>query len=237
MIPSWLTETDDYTPPKDSSAFVVRTLRSIGAAMARLRIQRGQTGRLRIPAVGKLLLLLTLLIAVSVLQNRLALLAITALLLGYLSFWPAARLWSVLRPALGAAALTLLLLLPAMLLRPSGMQNQLTVVWKVFLSLCAVGMFNRTTQWNDVTGALRRLHVPGVFVFTLDLTLKFIVRLGALLRDTLTALRLRAVGKNKRKYQSVGGVLGVTFLHASSLSRETYAAMVCRGYGGDEKEL
>lgn len=222
-------------PPGNGGTFAGKTLLALGGAMARLRVQRGSAGRL--PAMGKLLLLLALLLTVSLLQNRLALLAVTALLLVYLCFWPAKRLWSVLRPALAAALLTLLLLLPAMLLRPAGLSNQLTVVWKVFLSVSMLNLFNRTTQWNQITRALRRLHVPGVFVFTLDLALKYIVQLGTLLCELLTAYTLRAVGKPKKQYRSVGGILGVTFLRSTELSRETYEAMVCRGYLDDEGEL
>ena len=107
----------------------------------------------------------------------------------------------------------------------------------MFVSVTMDNCFNRRTQWNQITTALRRLHVPGLFVFVLDLTLKYIVLLGTLLQDLLTALQLRAVGRHRKKYQSVGGVLGVTFLRASELSRETWEAMQCRAFTDDYKGL
>ena len=237
MIPNWMRSTDRYVPPRDGGTFEIRTIQSLGGVMSRLQVQRGQQQGRALPAFWKLLLLLVMLVAVSVLQNRLALMAVTALVLGTLSFWPAKRLWQTLKSALAAAGLTLLLLLPAMLLHPAGASNQLVIVWKVFLSLTMLNMFNRTTQWNEITTALRRLHVPGIFVFTLDLTLKYIVLLGTLICDLLSALQLRAVGRHERKYQSVGGVMGVTFLRSAELSRETYEAMVCRGFTDDYKGL
>jgi cobalt/nickel transport system permease protein len=69
------------------------------------------------------------------------------------------------------------------------------------------------------------------------MTLKYIVLLGSLIQDILTALRLRSVGKNNKKYQSVGGVMGVTFLRGTEMSREMYEAMRCRGFTDDYKGL
>ena len=207
---------------------------------------RGYTGQVPVPAENgsrgaeqpparksRLGLILTL----SLARHPLLLLAVTALVLGYACTLPARELLSVLRPAFGAAILTLLLLLPAMLIRPSGRWNNLLVAGKVFLSLVMVNLFNRRTQWNQITGALRKLHVPGVFVFVLDLTLKYIVLLGELLAELLTARSLRAVGRDRRKYRSVGGVLGVTFLRSAELSRETWEAMCCRCFTDDDKGL
>jgi cobalt/nickel transport system permease protein len=100
-----------------------------------------------------------------------------------------------------------------------------------------VGFFNHTTQWNHITTALRKLHVPGIFIFTLDITLKYIVLLGKLIIDILTALKLRSVGKNNKKYQSIGGVMGVTFIRGTEMSREMYEAMRCRGFTDDYRGL
>ena len=236
MIPVWMKQTEAYAPPRDGGAFAVRSLRSLGGALARLQVQRGRDG-LRIPPVAKLLLLLFGIVTLSLAQNRLLLLAIAALVLGCVSLLPARTVLAVLRPAFGAALLALLLFLPAMLLRPAGAGNNWVVVGKVFLSVTMVSLFNRRTQWNRITSALRTLHVPGVFVFVLDLTLKYVVLLGGLIVDLLTARGLRAVGRDRHKYRSVGGVMGVTLLRASALSRETWEAMVCRGFTDDYKGL
>ena len=63
------------------------------------------------------------------------------------------------------------------------------------------------------------------------------VLLGGLIVDLLTARELRAVGRDRKKYRSVGGVLGVTFLRSTELSRETWEAMCCRGFTDDYKGL
>ncbi len=237
MIPAWMKARDAKTPPGSGGVFALRSLRTLGGIMARLQVQRGREGRRTLPAVVKLLLLIGMLILLSFARNRILLLAITALVLGRLALLPAELIWGVLKSALAAGLLALLIFLPAMLIRPAGIPNNLIVVGKIFLSVTMVNIFNRRTQWNHVTGALRKLHVPGIFVFLLDLTLKYIVQLGSLLRDLLTAVHLRTVGKGRREYRSVGGVLGVTFLRSTELSRETWEAMTCRGFTDDYKGL
>ncbi len=236
MIPVWMTKEERIAPPRDGGAFALRTIKALGGLLARLRVQRGRDG-LPIPAAAKLLLLLALILTLSLARHPLLLLAIAALVLGYVCVLPARELVSVLRPALAAALLTLLLLLPAMIVRPAGRMNNLIVAGKVFLSVAMVNIFNRRTRWNRITAGLRRLRVPGVFVFVLDLTLKYIVLLGGLIEDLLTARSLRAVGRDRHKYRSVGGVLGVTFLRSAELSRETWEAMCCRGFTDDYKGL
>ena len=237
MIPAWLKTEERIAPPRDGGAFALRSIKSLGGVMARLRVQRGRNGRLRIPPLVKLLLLLALIVTLSFARHLLLLLATAALILGYAATLPPRDLVSILRPAAGAALLALLLFLPAMLMHPAGRMNNLIVVGKIFLSVIAVNCFNRRTQWNELTRALRRLHIPGVFIFVLDLTLKYIVLLGGLIVDLLTARELRAVGRDRKKYRSVGGVLGVTFLRSTELSRETWEAMYCRGFTDDYKGL
>ena len=236
-------ETDHYdVPPKDGGTFVIKTIQTIGRIMSRLKIQAGHEKKKHFPAMVKLFAMVFLIIVTSVCQNRVVLLAIAAVLLGYLCTWPAKGLWGVLKPPVAAAALTFLLLIPAMLMNPAGISNNLVVVGKQRVELwlvlqTMVTIFNHTTQWNHVTLALRKLHVPGVFVFTLDITLKYIVLLGNLMQDLLTSMQLRAVGKHDKKYSSIGGVMGVTFIRGTEMNEQMYEAMRCRGFTDDYRGL
>ena len=53
----------------------------------------------------------------------------------------------------------------------------------------------------------------------------------------LTAMSLRMVGKNNKEYQSIGGVMGTTFVKSTHMSKEMYEAMKCRGFTDDYKGL
>ncbi|MBQ2160983.1 MAG: hypothetical protein II444_04020 [Firmicutes bacterium] len=237
MIPEWMTTKDEYVPPRDGGTFALKTLRSLGRVMARLRTEDGQEGRIKIPAIVKLFVAAGFILAVSLAQGRLILMALGACILISLALKPADVIWSVLKPALAAGLLTCILYIPAVIIEPAAMMNGLRLVYKVALSVITISLFNRTTQWNHITGALRKLHVPALFVFTLDMTLRYIVLLGKLMEELLTALNLRSVGRNSRKYTSVGGIMGVTFLRGTEMNREMYEAMQCRGFTDDYKGL
>ena len=159
--------------------------------------------------------------------------AYAAILLLYLCTWPARDILNIMKAGCGASVLALIILLPAMIVQPSGIRNELLVVIKVFFSISTLSIFNHTTQWNHITGALRKLHIPGIFIFTLDITLKYIVLLGNLITDLLTSLQLRSVGKNNKKYSSIGGVMGVTFVRGTEMNQQMYEAMQCRGFTDD----
>jgi cobalt/nickel transport system permease protein len=237
MLPDWMKNTDNYVPPKDGGTFIVKTIESIGKIMSRLKIQQGHEKKRAIPALLKLFILVGAIIVLSLVQGSMVLLFFAAVLQLYLCTWPARDIPQILKPSFVAAAIAFILFIPAMIINPAGINNNLYIVAKVFLSLEMVSFFNHTTQWNHITTSLRRLHVPGIFIFTLDITLKYIVLLGKLITDILTALRLRSVGKNNKKYQSVGGVMGVTFIRGTEMSREMYEAMRCRGFTDDYRGL
>ena len=130
-----------------------------------------------------------------------------------------------------------MLVTPAVIMDPARLSNSLRLVLKVMICVTAVGEFNRTTQWNHVTGALRKFHVPGVIIFIMDITFRYIVLLGKLMEELLTAVELRSVGRNDKKYASVGGIMGVTFLRGSEMNKEMYEAMQCRGFTDDYEGL
>ena len=237
MIPDWMKKEDEYEPENSGNRFILKTIQEIGKAMGKIKLQRGHEKGRTLPVPLKIFLLLFLILLLSLSRNALILLMVTAGFLLYLCSWPAKDILGVISSAALAAFLTLLLCLPAMILRPGGIGNNLRLVYKVWLSVAMVNVFAHTTQWNHLTGALRQMHLPGVFIFILDITLKYIVLLGNLINDLLTSLMLRSVGKNQKKYQSIGGIMGVTFLRGAEMNQQMYEAMVCRGFTDDYEGL
>ena len=213
MLPAWMMTDDIYTPQKGSSAFISKTMVALGRTMARLRVQRGHEKSRHLPAVVKIIMLLLLIITVSACRNRVVILGIAAFVQVYLCTWPARDILSVLRTSAFAGVLALILFAPAMVMNPSGAANNLMAVAKVFLSVEMVGIFNHTTQWN------------------------YIVLLGTLINDLLTSMMLRSVGRNTGRQRSLAGVMGVTFVRSSKMSKEMYQAMLCRGFTDDYKGL
>ena len=230
-------KTEEYAPPRDGGAFYYKTLRSLGRVMSRLKAGGGKEGRYSLPAWLKLLIMLALIILVSATRNSTVIMAAGALVLMRLALLPAQDIGGIVKTALFAGALGAVLYAPAVIMNPAALGNGIRLVLKIMICVTAMGEFNRTTQWNHVTGAMRKFHVPGVVIFIIDITFRYIVLLGRLMENLLTAVSLRSVGKNDRKYASVGGVMGVTFLRGTEMNREMYEAMQCRGFTDDYKGL
>lgn len=235
MIPEWMEKKEEYIPPRGGNAFIFKSIQTMGKIMSRIQVQRGHEKGRPLPPLFKLFLTFGGILLISIAQSRLILMAYAACILVYLCTWPAKDIAKILRSSIAAAAITALILLPAVIVKPSLAVNEIIIIVKVFFSVLTISIFNHTTQWNHITGALRRIHVPGLFVFIIDITLKYIVQLGTLILDLLTSLKLRAVGKNNKKYTSVGGVMGVTFIRGAQMNREMYEAMQCRGFTDDYK--
>ncbi len=237
MIPEWLNNTDKYVPPREGGTFVIKTIKSIGQVMARLRVQKGHEKNVILPAIVKLLLTVLLILVISISRNKFLILTVITLVQLYLCMWPGKDIWNIIKASLFAMIIAFIIFIPAMIMNPAGIYNNLLVIVRVFVSVEILSIFNHTTQWNHITQSLRRLHVPPIVVFTLDITLKYIVLLGNLINDMLTAMSLRMVGKNNKEYQSIGGVMGTTIVKSTQMSKEMYEAMKCRGFTDDYKGL
>ena len=233
-IPEWLKTEEQYTARADKDGFITKSLLSVMGALSSFRAKSSSYGR-SFPPQLKLIVCLGLVLTTSLARNMLIVYAILAVLLVHICFLGSEWLVRVFTAAIIAAALSALILIPSIFMgSPSSM---MTVSIKVFTSVGLVGLLAATTEWNRLTACLASFHVPGVFIFTLDLTLKYIVILGNISVDLLNAVRLRSVGRNNDKKGAVSGVLGVTFLKSKQMADEMYQAMVCRGFDGEYSEV
>ena len=112
-------------------------------------------------------------------------------------------------------------------------QTLANITARVYVSVTLVGILSAGTSWNKLTGSMRTFHIPDIFIFTLDITLKYIAVLGEICMEILTSLRLRSVGQNRKKAQSFSGILGISFLKSREMAEEMYASMCCRGFTGE----
>lgn len=237
MIPEWMKKIEDYVPPVDGGAFYYRTLKSLGGIMSRLRLESGREGRFSLPAGVRLLLMIALIILVSVTQKDLVIMAVGAVALVRLALMQAEDIGAVVKAVLVAVIMAAVIFAPAVIMDPARLWNSIRVVAKILISVTLVGIFNRTTQWNHLTAVLRKAHIPGTVIFIIDITFRYIVLLGNLMQELLTAVSLRSVGRNDKKYNSIGGVMGVTFLRGTEMNKEMYEAMQCRGFTDDYEGL
>jgi cobalt/nickel transport system permease protein len=139
----------------------------------------------------------------------------------------------VLRNGLLAALFAALVLLPAGL--TGNWYSLELIVPKVFATVCTLSLLSFGTRWSELTGALKYFFIPDLFIFVLDIAIKYILLLGEFALHMLWALKLRSVGENPGKHSSLPGIAGTMFLRSREMAAEMHSAMECRGFSGEYK--
>lgn len=229
-LPSWAAQEEQYQPKRDRDSFISRSLLRVLTVLLLLR-QPCAAPHHYISAPSALCFLFFWLLGCAAAHSAAFLLCQLALTLVVLCLLPGHRLRQILQTALAAAFFSLLLVLPAICLG-SGLLVLLLPA-KAFLSLAALASLRSFLPGNDLTAALRAFHVPQTVIFLLDTTLRYIILLGEIASDMLTALKLRAIGCTPHKRRAIGGILGTLLLRSQKMSAGMYEAMVCRCFTGE----
>jgi cobalt/nickel transport system permease protein len=231
-IPEWLLINENYIPLTDKDTFVNKSILSIFKVISRIMMQDSinQTF-LKINVPLSVLCTAILLLLVSLTKSFVFVMIVNVYLLSILCVTDTDRLVRILKLSLGVTLFTSIIMLPAFLLGNS--YSSIMITTKVFASITVVGLLSHTTKWSLLTKALKRFYVPDIFILILDITIKYIYRLGELSLSMFYALKLRSVGRNNKKYTSMAGVAGTMFLESMEMAEEMYHAMECRGFSGE----
>ena len=231
-MPEWLLQNENYDPLPDKDTFVNKSILSVIGVLSRIRAQSGYVAdKFYVNALFKVLFTLLLIVLLSLSQSSAFLFLVITYLLLILCLMPAKEIIQILKISLVMTLFTVIILLPVAF---SGNLYSITMIpTKVFATIVAVNLLSHTTRWDAIIGSLKRFFIPSLFIFVLDITIKYIVLLGELSLEMLYALKLRSVGKNRGKYTSLAGVAGTLFIKSKEMAEDTYAAMECRGFTGE----
>ena len=146
--------------------------------------------------------------------------------------------WGITKKILGVSIIipifTFIVLLPSIIFMEN-VNNSLYLILKVFITIVLVNILSYTTKWNDIVKALKVLFVPDLFILIFSITINYIYILGEIALNMLYALKLRSIGKNKEKGNSILRIIGNLFLKSKIMAEEMYSAMECRGFTGEYK--
>ena len=233
VLPSWMCESEAYEPNIDKDGFITKSAQAILGVLAKLKWNAGKDRRFSASPSLKLCYTFLFILLTACSKNYLFSLIMVAGTILALASYPASAMKQILSGTIGAVLFSIFILLPAVFM--GNPQILLTIGTKVFLSVTLIGMLSAGTAWNKLTSSLRAFHIPDIFIFTLDITLKYIAVLGEICMEILTSLRLRSIGQNKKKAKAFSGILGISFLKSREMADEMYAAMCCRGFVGEYK--
>ena len=232
-LPKWLAQSQQYEPKTDRGAFVDKSILSVLKVLSKFHAQPSlKTGKAQ--AGIKLGFSLLLIVLLSLSRSAAFMYILLAALACRVCLLDAEQILKVLKSGLGAAIFAAFVLLPAGIF--GNWYSLKTITPKVFICVCTLSLLSNTTRSDELTGALRLFFIPDLFIFVLDITIKYIMLLGEFSLNMLYALKLRSVGTNRDKRASLSGIAGHLFLRSREMAQQMHEAMICRGFTGDYKK-
>jgi cobalt/nickel transport system permease protein len=231
-VPQWLLSArEPYAPRAEKGRYLEKNVLSVLGALAALRERpgAGKDRELLRPELAFVSTFLAILL-VSLSRGWFFLQTAAAFEFGCLCLLKGEIIARVIKKVLAAGAFTLAIFAPAILIGRGG--GVLILYSKVLLAVLAMAVFSAATPWPSIAAAMAALRIPGIFIMTLDMTIKYISLLGGLVLNMLYALKLRSVGRDERKMSSLGGLAGTLFLKSKDAAETQYQAMECRCFSG-----
>ena len=111
-----------------------------------------------------------------------------------------------------------------------GVVSMLTLMGKGTLCLMASFLLMATTRIDALCAALRRLHVPGLFLSLLLLTYRYVGVMTEEVAIMTDAYALRAPGQKGVHFRAWGSFLGQLLLRSMDRAEELYSSMLLRGF-------
>jgi cobalt/nickel transport system permease protein len=111
-----------------------------------------------------------------------------------------------------------------------GLISLLTILFKTYLCVMAVLILVSVTPFSELTGALRRLRTPGIFITMFEMTYRYI---GVLLHEAYSmsiAYSLRSLNRKGIEMRDMGSFAGQLLIRSFDRADRVYNAMKCRGY-------
>lgn len=118
-----------------------------------------------------------------------------------------------------------------------GLNAALVFIIRVVVCVSAVVLLFLTTPQQVLFKSLRSVGVPMLFVFTLEMTYRYIFLLTDLIREIYIAKRARTIKPRSlfEEQKWVGGRIGYILIRSLGMSEKVHMAMQSRGFTGDVK--
>lgn len=229
----WLFQKDDYVPKNDKNKFIDKSIFSILRVLSSMKRKAKEQNSFiyKLNPVLKLTFTILLLLLLSTSRSFSFILAIDVYYVVAISLLQKDEIKEILLLFLMVPVFTVFILIPSIL--AGNEKNSLLILSKIVGTVLSTILLSYTTKWNDITKALKLFFIPNLFILVFDITIKYIYILGDYALEMLYALKLRSIGRDNKKYQSLSQVMGSLFLKSKDMAEEMYSAMECRGFSGE----
>lgn len=114
-----------------------------------------------------------------------------------------------------------------------GMVSAVTLMLKGIFAVSASYLLMAATSMEDICYALRKLHIPKMFVTILMLVYRYIILFLKEIERMTDAYMLRAPGQKGIHYKAWGTMVGQLLLRSMDRAQTVYDSMMLRGYNGE----
>jgi len=234
MIPDWLLEKDNYVPKKEKSLYIEKSIFSLIKTISIIRQSKSQVKLLySINPTLKVISTILSIVLISLSRSFIYLFILDIYILVNLSLMEKRARKRVFMRSLIFPCITLIALIPSMF--QGNINNSLLLFQKIIITILLMNLLSHNTKWSEVSKSLKLLFIPDIFIWIMDITIKYIVLLGEYSINLLYALKLRSIGITTNKYNSLTGIMGSLFIKSYKMSEEMFHAMECRGFVGEYK--
>ena len=232
MVPEWLSVKDNYIPKEEKNLYVEKSIFSLIKIISIIRQNKNQDKLIySINPTLKVVSIIVMILCVSISRSFIYLLLIDIYVLINLFLMEKKSRKRILFKSFIFPLVTLIALIPSMFY--GNIYNSLLIFQKLIITILLMNLLSHNTKWSEISKSLKLLFIPDMFIWVMDITIKYIVLLGEHSINLLNALKLRSIGINYNKYNSLTGIMGNLFIKSYKMSEEMFHAMECRGFVGE----
>lgn len=234
----WLLKKDDYNPKNDKDKFINKTILSLIEILSKVKRNSSEKDNIvyKLDPLAKIIGSLIIIVMLSLSKNNTYTYLIGAVVLGILTILDGDDIVALLKISIIVPLFTLIMLIPSIIFM-NNFNSSLILVLKIFITIILINILSHTSNWHSITKSLKSLFVPDIFILVFDITLRYIFLLGEFSLDMLCSLKLKSVGVNKEKRNSLLRIMGNLFLKSKTMGEDMYSAMECRGFTGEYKSI
>ena len=232
MVPEWLSSKDNYIPKEEKNLYIEKSIFSLIKIISIIKQNKNQDKLIySINPTLKVVSILVMILCVSLSRSLIYLLIIDIYLLTNLFLMEKKSRKMILFKSFLFPLITLIALIPSMYY--GNIHNSLLLFQKLIITILLMNLLSHNTKWSEISRSLKLLFIPDIFIWIMDITIRYIVILGEHSINLLFALKLRSIGITSNKYNSLTGIMGNLFIKSYKMSEEMFHAMECRGFVGE----
>ncbi|QGU95750.1 energy-coupling factor transporter transmembrane protein EcfT [Clostridium bovifaecis] len=237
MAADWLFQKEEHVPVKDNERFLDKSILAIIDMLGRIKRTGTFSNKAFYKLNGSLKVIFTLIniLLLSLSRSFLFVSILDLCMVISLIILEKEDRKNILLISIIIPLFTFIMLIPSFLV--GNKNNSILIIMKVVGTILSVNILSYTTKWDNITKTLKLLFIPDLFIWVMEITIKYIVILGEHSLNGLYALKLRSVGKNNKKYNSLSRIMGNLFLKSKDMGEEMFSAMECRGFTGEYSSI